>query len=66
MVLHSFAELGGVFGIKPKPRRERPYICRKCGAPMRRVADTNVYFCTGTNDEGNPCTNRLILQAKPE
>lgn len=64
MVLHSFAELGKVFGIKQKPRKERVYTCRKCGSPMSRVGNTNVYLCNGKNSEGNPCMNRLILPVK--
>ena len=64
MVLNSFSELGAVFHVNPKPRKERVYNCRKCGARMDRVGNSNVYFCTGKNEQGNPCTNRLILPVK--
>lgn len=60
MVFHSFAELGAAMHIAPKPRKERVFNCRKCGAPMRRVTGTNVYFCTGTASDGSPCTNRML------
>lgn len=61
MVLHSFAELGEAFGIASKPRRPRVYHCKKCGSEMTRIEGTNVFFCHGKTDEGEPCTNRMIL-----
>lgn len=64
MKLYNLADLGRAFNIAPKEPKERSYSCRKCGAKMRRVDGTNVYFCTGKDDEGNPCTNRMILPVK--
>ena len=62
MVLHSFAELGEVFGIKQKPRKSKVYHCKRCGCEMTRVGQTNVYICPGKSEEdGKPCMNRLIL-----
>lgn len=60
MVLHSFNELGKVFGVKPRERKPKIYHCKKCGCQMHRVGDTNVYFCTGKNEDGVSCMNRLI------
>lgn len=60
MVFHSFSELGAALGIAPRPRKERVFTCRKCGSPMKRVPGSNVYFCTGTSDEGVQCTNRML------
>ena len=45
MVLHSFAELGEVFGVKQKQRKPRVYHCKRCGCEMSRVGETNVYIC---------------------
>ncbi len=62
MVLHSFAELGEVFGIKQKPRKPKVYHCKRCGCEMTRVGQTNVYICPGKSEEdGKPCMNRMIL-----
>lgn len=63
MTLNSLAELGKVFHIQPKPRKEKRFYCRKCGALMEHVKGTNVYLCNGTNSEGEPCTNRLLSKA---
>lgn len=60
MVLHSLSELGKVFGVKPRERKPKIYHCKNCGCQMRRVGETNVYFCPGKNDEGVACQNRYI------
>ena len=60
MVLQSFAELGGVFGLKPKQKKERTYNCRICGKPLTRIGESNVYLCTGVNKENKPCTGWFI------
>ena len=41
--LHSFAELGKVFGIKPKQRKEKEYTCKVCGGKMKHI--NNVLIC---------------------
>lgn len=61
MVLNSFAELGEVFGVKQRPRKQRVYHCKRCGCEMYRVGETNVYLCPGKNDKNEPCMNRMIL-----
>lgn len=52
-----------------KSRAKKVQKCRKCGAPMQYLDNTNVMVCTGevevTNDEGKsrfiPCNNRFIF-----
>jgi len=60
-------------GAKPvKPRKVRVpkgQKCRKCGADMRFVENTNILVCTGdigiTAEDGTvksiPCTNKFIF-----
>lgn len=56
--------------LKAKPVRTRKeQKCRKCGAPMRFIENTNVMVCTGDieikDDNGlfqlTPCTNKFIF-----
>lgn len=61
MVLNSFIQLGEVFGVKPKPRKQKPFYCRKCGGEMRNVPGTNVMLCENKNSEGNDCGNRVFV-----
>lgn len=43
--LHGFEQLRKKVGLKPlKPRKEKPVICKKCGAEMVQVAQ-NMWQC---------------------
>lgn len=42
--LHSLQELGKAFGVNQKPRKEREYKCKVCGADMVHI--NNVLICT--------------------
>ncbi len=45
MKMTSFNELREYSGLKPvKGRKEKPVICKRCGAEMRKVA-TNTWYC---------------------
>ena len=59
--------------VKPRKARERKVQkCRKCGAAMQLIEDTNVMICTGDieikDEDGNtrevPCNNRFIFTSK--
>lgn len=66
----SLKDLGVAMGMRIKPRafQERPLKCRKCGAEMEHVSDTNVFVCHGTvtiqDTEGKeitkPCGNTFL------
>lgn len=59
----SFSELGKAMGVKPKARKDASTVkCVVCGAEMRNVPGTNVFLCTGKNDEGEDC-GRYILKS---
>lgn len=53
-----------------KPREPKIQKCRKCGAPMKFVENTNVLVCTGDievkNADGTarfvPCLNKFIFK----
>lgn len=45
MKMTSFNELREYAGLKPlEKRKEKPVICKKCGAEMKKVG-TNVWIC---------------------
>lgn len=45
-VFSALSDLGSALGIKSsEPPTPKSVKCRKCGAAMRRVEGTNVYFC---------------------
>ncbi len=44
-IFHSFQEFAEAQGIKVKVIKEPVRKCPKCGNPMRRVGNSNVYVC---------------------
>ena len=62
MVFTSFADLGKVFGVNPRKRKDKPFYCRKCGAEMKHIPDTNVYLCEGKTSDGVACGNRVLAK----
>ena len=36
------------------------YKC-SCGAPMKRINNSNVYVCTGIHEDGTPCENYMLI-----
>lgn len=66
---NSFAALGAALGVKPEEAPQRPDTkkCFKCGGNMVRVANTNVYVCTGQikNKKGEltDCPNSTLAKA---
>lgn len=61
----SFSELGKAMGVKPKARKDAPAVkCVVCGAEMRNVPGTNVYLCTGKNDEGEDCGRYICKSSR--
>lgn len=74
-VFGNLSDLGRALGIKPsEPHTPKSMKCRKCGAVMRRVEGTNVYFCdalvkvedetTGIKSQ-KVCGHRFIAQVHP-
>lgn len=56
--INNFADLGKSLGIrnKRKPAKsEEIRKCRKCGAIMSKIENTNIYLCTTEN-----CNNYAI------
>lgn len=60
----------GFSPVKPRKQKEaKIHKCRKCGAPMQIIEETNVMVCTGEIEtksaEGEsrtvPCNNRFIF-----
>ena len=72
MTVNSFEELGRVYGLRPRKRREKDFYCKICGGKMKRVS--NVLLCENmvehTDDNGNKsskeCGNRVILKIRRE
>ena len=58
--------------VKVHPKNPSRVFCRKCGARMRRVGDSNVYVCDGTvvkktedgTEVSQPCANTFIRHKK--
>lgn len=59
-IIKDFAELGKIFHIKPKEKKnnkkgngkasgkkQTERKCNKCGAALRHISDTNVWVCDG-------------------
>lgn len=44
-IVHSFKELGKVYGLKVKKVCEKERKCENCGKPLRNVEGTNIWFC---------------------
>lgn len=69
IVEKAFVKAGFELPAPKKPRPRKIQKCRKCGAPMELIEDTNVMVCTGDieikDDEGNvktiACNNRFIF-----
>ena len=69
-VFNNFSDLGKAFGVYQKPRKEKPFVCRKCGGVMQHVPGTNVYLCNNMIDfmdvDGKPktkeCGNRVFTK----
>lgn len=58
--LHSFEELRKELKLNPiKPKEEKEILCRKCGSPLKKVAD-NTYICEHVNEKGKACGNIYI------
>lgn len=63
-VLHSFEELGEVFGLKPvnrqtkdkekleNQRKRMSGTCRICGSTLQYVPNTNVFYCPNSECKG--------------
>lgn len=65
MQLYSFNELGKVlYNLAPRQKREKKYFCRKCGAQLKRVGNSNVYLCDHADDNGKVCTGRYIVPVR--
>lgn len=75
VVFSDLSYMGRALGIKPsEPPTPKSVKCRKCGATMRRVEGTNVYFCDAlveVEDENTGiksqkvCGHRFIAQMHP-
>ena len=61
-VFNTFAELGKAFGVFPRKRAEKPFVCRRCGKVMTHVPQTNVYICENADKEGKICGNRVFTK----
>lgn len=69
-VFNNFSDLGKAFGVHQKPRKDKPFTCRKCGGVMRHIPSTNIYLCENEIDyigeNGKPCTrvcgNRVLTK----
>lgn len=64
MVFNSLSALGAAFGCEAPEPKPRGRACRKCGAPMHNPEGTNVWLCTGVNEDGKACNNRLFSGVK--
>lgn len=63
MKFSSFAEFGRAMGVTPKARKDAPTVkCAVCGGDMRHIDGTNVFMCTGKDDEGKDC-GRFICKS---
>lgn len=63
MVFHSFVEYAASRGLRPKQHKDKPFICRKCGAEMKHIAGTNVYLCENVPEGSKePCGNRVFTK----
>lgn len=56
---NSFVDLGRVFGVSPKERKNKDFHCRKCGGVMRHIPGTNVFVCENEKD-GITCGHRVL------
>lgn len=55
----TFEELGKAFGISKRPRKQKPFICKKCGGEMYHVPQTNIFLCENEKD-GKVCGHRVF------
>lgn len=65
--LDNFADLGTIFGIKPRqPRPEKPRKCNKCGGKLIKVKGTNVYVCENeqVDKKSGRTWNHIVLSGK--
>lgn len=59
----TFEELGKAFGISKRQRKQKPFICKKCGGEMYHVPQTNIFLCENKiGDEGKVCGHRVLTQ----
>lgn len=61
----TFEELGKAFGLAKRPRKQKPFICKKCGGEMYHIPMTNIFICeneTGEDNNGKPkvCGHRVF------
>lgn len=70
-VFKSFIDYAASRGIYPKQRKEKPFVCRKCGGEMRHIPGTNVYLCENNIEHVMPetgekftvpCGNRVFTK----
>lgn len=53
---NCFSDYGKFRGIKPRqPKTPAEVKCKVCGSVMRHVPGTNVFVCTGEDNDGKPC-----------
>lgn len=56
---NSFGDLGRVFGVSQKPKKDKDFHCRKCGGVMRHIPGTNIFLCENEKD-GVFCGHRVL------
>lgn len=62
--LNSFAQLRKKLGLKSlKEREEKEILCRKCGTPLKKVAE-NTYVCEHEDEKGKKCGNIYMKKSK--
>lgn len=62
--LHSLRQLREELHLKPlKPREEKEILCRKCGHPLKKVAE-NTYICEYEDEKGKRCGNIYMQKSK--
>lgn len=61
-VFNNLVDLGKAFGVSPRKRTEKPFICRKCGKVMTHIPNTNVYLCENADEDGRVCGNRVFTK----
>lgn len=62
--LVSLRQLREEAGLKPlQPREEKEILCRKCGSPLKKVAE-NTYICEHVDEKGKKCGNIYMRKSK--
>lgn len=57
----SFEELGQAFGVSKRARKQKPFLCKKCGGEMYHVPQTNIFLCENpVGDDGKVCGHRVL------